>query len=274
LRHAYRNSIFARQNATVMNGQIAKLKQTIAPLKEQLINHPLYSEIKTLENLRVFMEHHVFAVWDFMSLLKSLQRNLTCVDLPWMPVGDANTRYLINEIVTGEESDVDENGSRTSHFELYVKAMQQADSEAKAIAGLFKELSAGKTLEAALLHPEIPVAIRDFVSHTFKVIQATGNHVQAAVFTFGREDLIPGLFISMVRELNTSLPGKAATLLYYLERHIEVDGDHHSHLACEMTASLCGEDKGKWAEATQAVQDALQARISLWDGILAAIRSN
>jgi hypothetical protein len=272
LRLAYRNSIFARQNATVMNGQIAKLKQTIAPLKEQLINHPLYSEIKTLENLRVFMEHHVFAVWDFMSLLKSLQRNLTCVDLPWMPVGDANTRYLINEIVTGEESDVDENGSRTSHFELYVKAMQQADSEAKAIAGLFKELSTGKTVESALLHPDIPVAIRDFVSHTFKVIQATGNHVQAAVFTFGREDLIPGLFISMVRELNTSLPGKAATLLYYLERHIEVDGDHHSLLAYEMTASLCGENEGKWAEATRAVQDALQARISFWDGILAAIK--
>ncbi|MGF7078975.1 DUF3050 domain-containing protein [Mucilaginibacter sp. UYCu711] len=257
-----------------MNEHIAKLKQTITPLKEQLISHPLYSKIKTLGNLRVFMEYHVFAVWDFMSLLKSLQRNLTCVDLPWMPVGDANTRYLINEIVTGEESDVDENGNRTSHFELYVKAMQQAGSEAKAITALFKELSTGKTIEAALLNPEIPVATRNFVNHTFNVVQADGTHIQAAVFTFGREDLIPGLFISMVRELNTSLPGKAATLLYYLERHIEVDGDHHSHLAYEMTASLCGEDEAKWAEATRAVQDALQARVDFWDGILTVIRSN
>jgi hypothetical protein len=103
-----------------MSKHIEKLKEEITPLRSQLIGHPLYAKIKTIDHLNVFMEHHVFAVWDFMSLLKSLQRNLTCVNLPWVPVGNPQTRYLINEIVLGEESDVDEQGLRTSHFELYL----------------------------------------------------------------------------------------------------------------------------------------------------------
>jgi hypothetical protein len=263
-----------RRKRAAMNEKIQKLQQTISPLKEQLINHPLYSNIKTLDHLRVFMEHHVFAVWDFMSLLKSLQGNLTCTTLPWVPVGDANTRYLINEIVTGEESDVDENGDRTSHFELYLKAMDQAGCNAASITALFKGLSLNKSVDEALQSDDIPAVVSDFVNHTFDVIKTEKNHLQAAVFTFGREDLIPGLFINMVREINASLPGKSAILLYYLERHIEVDGDHHSQLAYQMTAGLCGEDEQKWSEATSAVKAALQARIKLWDGILATIKAS
>ena len=109
-----------------MSEHIKKLKQEIDPIRQQLINHPVYANIKTIQDLTVFMEHHVFAVWDFMSLLKVLQRNLTCVNLPWVPVGNPETRYLINEIVLGEESDVNEQGNRISHFELYLEAMKQA----------------------------------------------------------------------------------------------------------------------------------------------------
>ena len=107
------------------NGQsarIEKLKTEIEPLRQQLIQHDLYKNIRTIEDLHVFMEHHMFAMWDFMSLLKSLQQTLTCTGVPWMPVGSANTRYLINEIVLGEESDVDAEGNRISHFELYKKS--------------------------------------------------------------------------------------------------------------------------------------------------------
>jgi hypothetical protein len=206
-----------------------------------------------------------------MSLLKALQQNLTCTTLPWMPVGNANTRYLINEIVTGEESDVDENANRTSHFELYLKAMQQVGCDAHTITALFRELSFGKTVTEALATPGIPLAVSNFVQHTFNVIDTDKAFLQAAVFTFGREDLIPDMFISMVKELNDQLPGKVDTLLYYLERHIEVDGDHHSQLAYQMTADLCGDDDHKWIEATIAVKEALKARIALWDGILDAI---
>ncbi|WP_295711201.1 DUF3050 domain-containing protein [Mucilaginibacter sp.] len=253
--------------------RIELLKKQIKPLRDQLIQHELYKNINTLDELTVFMDHHVFAVWDFMSLLKSLQQKLTCTVTPWMPTGNANTRYLINEIVTGEESDVDEEGNRTSHFELYLRAMQQAGSQATAISNLFDELNFGKHIDEALIIAEIPLATRNFMQHTFDVIGTNKNHVQAAVFTFGREDLIPDMFLSIVKEINKQLPGKVDILLYYLERHIEVDGDHHSQLAYQMTAELCGNDDQKWEEATAAVKEALQARIALWDGILTAIKA-
>ena len=254
--------------------RITQLKSQIEPLRAQLVNHPLYQNILSLNDLNVFMEHHAFAVWDFMSLLKALQQKLTCTHLPWMPVGNANTRYLINEIVTGEESDVDQQGNRTSHFELYLKAMQQAGGSAEAIELLFAELHHGKSIDEALLIADIPDAARKFVRHTFDVIGTGEAYLQAAVFTFGREDLIPDMFISMVKEISSQFPNRVDLLLYYLERHIEIDGDHHSQLAYQMTSELCGNDDEKWNKATLAAQNALKARIALWDGILRAITAN
>ena len=255
-----------------MDQFIEKLRSDLAPVRAQLISHPVYASIKTLNDLQVFMEYHVFAVWDFMSLLKSLQKNLTCVDIPWVPKGSAQTRYLINEIVLGEESDVDANGIRTSHFELYLQAMKQTGGNIKPITLLLDGIRSGLSLNQCLLQEDIPAASGAFVKNTFSVINANKAHVQAAVFTFGREDLIPGMFISFVNELNKQTENKVDILKYYLERHIEVDGDHHSHLGYKMTAELCGDDPRKWEEATIAVKDALLHRIALWNGILAAIK--
>lgn len=251
--------------------QIDILKAEIEPLRQQLINHKLYSAITIPEHLQLFMEHHVFAVWDFMSLLKSLQQKLTCVNVPWLPVQNSDTCYLINEIVAGEESDVDMHGNRISHFQLYLQAMQQAGCNTIPIQSLIEQLSKGKSVDEALKAEYIPHAAAAFVKQTFDVINTGKDYLEAAVFTFGREDLIPGMFISMVREQNKLATGKMDILLYYLERHIEVDGDHHSHLAYAMTAQLCGDNEHKWQEATGMVKQALTARIALWDGILNAI---
>lgn len=217
------------------------------------------------------MQYHVFAVWDFMSLLKTLQRELTCVAVPWVPVGNAATRYLINEIVTGEESDVDQQGNRMSHFELYLLAMKQAGADTGSIERLIAALKAGHTLTQALDAAGVPQAITNFVQCTFDTIGSAKPSLQAAVFTFGREDLIPGMFVSFVRDLNDQTSDRASVFQYYLERHIEVDGDHHSHLAYEMTELLCGDDADKWEQAQQAVAAALKARLQLWDAILAHI---
>lgn len=257
-----------------MNNHIEQFKKDIAPLREQLVNHPLYPSIQSLKDIHSFMEHHVYAVWDFMSLLKSLQRGLTCVDTPWLPVGNADTRFLINEIVVGEESDVDEHGNRISHFELYLQAMKNAEADTSNIEKLIAALVNGKPVNDAMEEAGAPQAAATFVNNTFSTINTGKLHVQAAVFTFGREDLIPGMFISLVKELEQSFPGKLNTFRYYLERHIEVDGDHHSHLAYEMTAALCGEDSSKWEECLAAVKDALTARIALWDAIHNKIATN
>jgi len=253
------------------NENIRQLLERLKPLREELITHPLYEGIATIGNLRQFMELHVFAVWDFMSLLKTLQQQLTCTRLPWIPVGNAETRYLINEIVTGEESDVDEQGKRASHFELYLRAMQQAGAETEPIVQFIQAISNGSTVTEALKQPGIPDAARRFVTHTFDIIATGKPHLISAVFTFGREDLIPSIFIEMVRNIADQLPASVDILLYYLERHIEVDGDHHSHLAYQMTAELCGEDPAMWDEATTAAEGALAARLALWGGILARI---
>ncbi len=250
-----------------MNAQLERLKMEIAPLREQLIHHTLYANINSIKRLQVFMENHVFAVWDFMSLLKTLQVNLTCTDIPWVPVGSASTRYLINEIVTGEESDVDENGVRASHFEMYLAAMCQAEASTKCIEDFVTRIKRGAPVSQALTVTQLNSGVVEFVTNTFNTINCGKVHVQAAVFTFGREDLIPGMFLTFVNSLKNSTGTSLSKFKYYLERHIEVDGDHHSHLGFEMTSELCGSDPEKWNEATLAVKDALQSRLQLWDSI-------
>lgn len=255
-----------------MNEHIKKLQLEIEPIRQQLIQHEIYANIKTIKDLAVFMEHHVFAVWDFMSLLKSMQRNLTCVNLPWVPVGNAETRYLINEIVLGEESDVNEEGNRTSHFELYLRAMVQVGCSLDSINTFIKNLNKKIPLTESIIISNVPSESGKFIENTFSVINADVPYIQAAVFTFGREDLIPGMFISFVNELNKQTDNKINILKYYLERHIEVDGDHHSHLSYRMTEELCGNDSKKWEEATVAVKNALYQRVKLWDFILYRIK--
>ena len=272
--------------------RIQQLKESINPVRNRLIEHPVYRAVRTPSALRIFMEYHVYAVWDFMSLVKALQQSLTCVGVPWVPRGSANTRFLINEIVVGEESDVDEQGRRVSHFELYLRAMREAGASVEEIGRFIEAVSvdgqrvgaaaatsvgvaAGVTGMQAVVRDAITglvpeKAVRKFLNFTFDTIFSGEVSRIAAVFTFGREDLIPDLFLPIVQELSKEKPG-FETFRYYLERHIEVDGGHHSHLAMEMLEELCGDDDVKWRLAGEAARAALEARIVLWDGVVAAI---
>lgn len=112
---------------------IATINSSIHRKKELLLNHPLYNKVRTLDDLRHFLEGHVFAVWDFMSLLKALQIKLTCTTTPWMPVGNPQTRYLINEIVLAEETDINSDGLRQSHYEMYIDTMKACGADTAAI---------------------------------------------------------------------------------------------------------------------------------------------
>ena len=251
-----------------MPSPIAALKLRIEPTRAALLAHPVYSQITDFEGLKQFAKYHVFAVWDFMSLLKSLQLGLTCVQLPWVPVGSANTRFLINEIVAGEESDVDEHGNRISHFELYLTAMRQMGADTSKIDQLLAFLKAGNTIEEAIHATNIPAEVKAFLQFTFQIAQHAPLHVKAAVFTFGREDLIPDMFTEILNKIYTEHPNKVSTFKYYIERHIEIDGGHHSQLALEMVAALCGDDENKWEEAANASIKALETRCLLWNAIL------
>jgi len=254
-----------------MHPQATLLNEKIRDLRSQLLTHPVYTKINNLAGLKNFTQYHVFAVWDFMSLLKSLQIGLTCVHLPWLPVGSANTRYLINEIVLGEESDIDEQDNRISHFELYLKAMRQMGAPIKLIDSLINEINNGISIEQAIQLAPLPNKVKMFLHYTFEIAQHAPLHVKAAVFTFGREDLIPEMFTAILNKIYAEYPHQVSTFKYYIERHIEVDGGHHSQLALEMVAELCGEDAVKWQEATEASLKALEMRALLWDAIIESI---
>lgn len=254
-----------------MNHHITLLKEAIEPVRRRLIMHPVYNSIQDMDALQVFMQYHVYAVWDFMSLLKSLQQGLTCVNIPWVPVGNANTRYLINEIVTGEESDLDDQGRRISHFELYLEAMEQAGADTRLIRELVNLIAKGVPIKQAIEEKVQWVEVRDFLSFTFDTIAGGNLPSLASVFTFGREDLIPDMFWQIVNEFLKAAPEKVSLFKYYLERHIEVDSGHHSQLAINMVEELCGDDPYKWEQATRYAIAALEFRIQLWDGVVADI---
>ncbi len=254
-----------------MDEPIQNLRKTIEPLRQEIMNHKVYSVINDIDDLKIFMQFHVYAVWDFMSLLKSLQNNLTCTTIPWYPKGSAETRHLINEIVLGEECDVDVHGNRKSHFELYLEAMEQCGANVNEIHQFIKTMKETGNFITAFEKAATPAAAQDFVYFTFDIIGSNKDYLQAAIFTFGREDLIPGMFHSIIQDIYKNLPNSISVFKYYLERHIEIDGDHHSHLALQMTSNLCGENTQYWQEAEVATITSLKKRIGLWDGAYASI---
>lgn len=243
------------------------LQQAVESTRRSLLNNGLYYRLRTLPDLCRFMEHHVFAVWDFMSLLKALQRELTCVQVPWVPTANPATRRLINEIVLEEETDVDPEGRPTSHFELYVRAMEECGADTAPIRRLVAGIAAGRTVAQALAEAKAPESVRQFVETTFSIIGSGRPHRVAAAFTFGREDLIPAMFRQLVGELRDNFPGQLDTFIYYLDRHIELDEEVHAPLAQQMVRELCGESPERWLEAQQVTIQCLEARMVLWDGI-------
>lgn len=245
----------------------------IETARTALLGHPLYDRLRTLEDLAQFMECHVFAVWDFMSLLKALQQRLTCVQVPWVPVGDNQVRRLVNEIVLGEESDRAPDGTPSSHYELYLQAMQEAGADTAAVQGFIQQLQQGAGIAEALAASGVPDCVAEFVRHTFDVIAGGKPHVIAAAFTYGREDLIPAMFHELVARLEAEFPGRLQILRYYLDRHIQLDGDEHGEMGRTMVELLCEGNPQRETEARHAALEALTARLRLWDGIAERIGS-
>ncbi len=247
---------------------INDIEQSIAPYQKQLLDHSLYGKINTIDDLNLFLEHHVFAVWDFMSLLKALQNQLTCTATPWIPVGNPNTRYLINEIVLAEETDLNIKGERQSHFEMYLEAMNATGASAESINRFLADLESSKNIFVTIKKSDLHNALKAFLNFTFEVAFYGKPHEIAAAFTFGREDLIPNMFTEILRNFQERLPNQnLSKLLYYFERHIELDEDEHGPMALEMINDLCGNDNQKWKEVETISVLALEKRILFWNAI-------
>lgn len=242
------------------------ITQNLEPLKNRLRNHSLYSKIKDVDDLKIFSNAHVYAVWDFMSLLKFLQINLTSISIPWFPSKNTTTAKLINEIVAGEETDEDQEGQPVSHFEMYIDSIEEFGLNTSEIINNLNTLNNIETIDKDIEKLDIKSYVKDFLKFTFSVIKRGKIHEVASVFTFGREDLIPDMFIPLIEGINSE-NNDLNKLIYYFKRHIEVDGDMHGPMSMEMLSYLCNNDPSKISESALIAEKALLARISLWDGI-------
>jgi len=244
------------------------IQDKINDQREKLLKHKLYSNIETIKDLQIFTENHIYAVWDFMSLLKALQIKLTCTKTPWIPNSNSQTAYLINEIVLAEETDINQAGERKSHYELYLDAMIDIGARTEKPVKIINEIANSEdifnTIDNINIHPNI----REFLNFTFSVIKEGKPHEIAAIFTFGRENLIPNMFNEILREFEKNVTqGDISKLIYYFERHIELDEDEHGPMALEMVSMLAENDPKKWNEIESISIQALEKRILLWDAI-------
>jgi hypothetical protein len=243
----------------------------VGDLRDRLVSHRLYGLVDTPERLRWFMEHHVFAVWDFQSLLKALQQRLTCTTVPWVPTADPEARRMINEIVLDEESDALPEGGAASHFELYLDCMGRGGADTGPIHRLLDAIRGGTPLARALADCGMPAAAAEFVTRSFAVIDSGSTAAIAAVFTYGREDVIPDMFRRIVGSLAQDDPVRWERFRFYLDRHIEHDDAHHGPACRRIVARLCGTEAALYAEAAAAARECLEARLALWDAVAEGI---
>ena len=246
--------------------------QIIQTFKQSLENHPVYEAVNTREDLQIFMQHHVYSVWDFMSLIKYLQTTVAPASYPWVPRGDGNVRRFINELVLEEESDEAFGGeSFSSHFELYHSAMREIGADTVA-SKQFVDTVAEQGIDAALALPQVPKPSAAFTRQTFAFIQSGRAHEVAAALALGREHIIPCMFRAILARIGVS-DSEAPIFHYYLNRHIHLDEDFHAPLSLRLLNGLVGDDEEKHAQAISAAQTAVQARLTFWDGVLAALQA-
>ena len=253
-----------------MKNKLVWVQESLIPYQNALIDHPLYSSLKRKEDIAIFMQQHIFAVWDFMNLLKTIQQQLTCVTVPWLPSDFPDASRFINEIVLEEESDTI-NGVVTSHFSFYRQALATLSSSPLLIDALLDAFKQGVSYKEAIQIPELPSPIQSFLSVTESCISSSLLETVTA-FTFGREVLVPTMFQPIVNQADMMKDEGISLFMTYLNRHIELDGDEHGPLSLEMIRELCGEDDEKWNDVLMIAQFALKQRINLWDEIAQEIK--
>ena len=234
----------------------------------KLRQHPLTSRqsLNSIKDLQIFMVNHVFAVWDFMCLVKSLQQVLAPSGSPWSPEYSGSARRWVNEIILGEESDITIDGGHASHFESYIAAMQEIGLETTWITD-WPAYVKQQGFTTAVTHPNVPEPAKHFMMTTFEFIDSNKPWVICAALAFGRENLLPEQFQSVLTQLQAAnVP--CDKFKWYLARHVDIDGNEHGPAATRLLEELCDNDPIRQQEATQAAIKAIQAREKYWDLII------
>jgi hypothetical protein len=245
-------------------------------LREVLLDHPLYTAVVSVSDLRRFMEDHVFAVWDFMSLLKRLQQDMTCIKVPWFPADNTRAARLINDIVIGEETDVDPDGLYISHLELYLRAMKDVGANTLQFDTFCSMVRAGLPVEVVLTRIGVARHVHAFVAHTMAVANTGTTEEVLAAFFHGREDIIPEMFRRLLKTLYGAKHDNHTLrhFIYYIDRHIELDGDSHGPMGRELLEDMVANSLDKAERAMRAACASIEARMALWSGTLQTIRDS
>ncbi len=242
----------------------------ITKKQELLENHPVFSAIHNIDDLRSFMSWHVFAVWDFMCLVKRLQRDLTSINTLWIPSKAPLATRLINEIVLGEESDELPNGNCISHFELYLLAMKEVGADTRQIESFIELIRMNTPVSEAMEKVSTNSYIQDFVNNTINTVVNGSMYQVLGSFFYGREHIIPNMFTELLNNWHID-ENDAPMFVYYLKRHIELDGDEHGPAAIKIIKNLTKDDQAAMQELSSSAVDAIDSRIILWDGMLKAM---
>ncbi len=245
-------------------------------LREALLDHPLYNNVISISDLQRFMQDHVFAVWDFMSLLKRLQQDLTCTRVPWFPAPNGRAARLINDIVIGEETDVDPDGAYVSHLDLYLRAMENVGANTSHFGTFCSMVQAGIPVEVVLTRIGVAPHVRAFVSHTMALANSGTTEEVLAAFFYGREDIIPEMFRRLLETLYRAEHDRhrLRNFIYYIDRHIELDGDSHGPKGRELLENLVAGSPEVAGRAARAACSSIQARIDLWNGTSDELRKS
>lgn len=249
-----------------------KVEDNLQQIKYKLKKHEIYNHIKTIDDIKKFMRYHVFSVWDFMSLLKSLQNDLTCISIPWIPNENSKVTRLINEIVLIEESDI-YNDIPQSHYQMYIDAMKDIKANCFDIQILISVIKNNGSIFTYLNKSNIDIRIKNYLRNTFDIINTNKTHLKLAAFTYGREDIIPTMFLEIVKQLKVKEDKRLDKFIYYLERHIEVDDEDHSPMCKEILIEICGNNTSMWKEVEVCAKKCIENRIYLWDAILEKIKN-
>ena len=238
-----------------------------------LQRHPLPEAIVSIADLRIFVEHHVYAVWDFMLLLKSLQQHLAPSGAPWSPPAYPFIAGLINSMVCEEECDclpASLGGPlHLSHFGIYRRAMQEIGADTTTIDAVMQQAMAGD-LRGAVQHHSIPPSAAQFLATTQELIQAAEVHSLAAAFAYGRELLVPDLFRALLTRLRL-LELHCPTLCWYLDRHIALDAETHGPMAENMVLTLAADDPIAIRRVEQVRRQVVGDRICFWNAICSVL---
>lgn len=253
-------------------------KQTLLSEKlTEMREHNVFSCIKNMQDLQKFMEWHVFAVWDFMTLAKRLQQDLTCVTLPWMPNENSKAAHLINEIILGEETDSLPNGQVCSHFEMYLMAMTEIGASTDQINAFIQAVQQGgldaqTAVTDAMEQVKAAPAIQNFVNFTMDTALNGKTSQVLASFFYGREDSIPEMFSHLLNTWDIN-QAEAQTFVYYLNRHIELDGDKHGPAVKKIIGDKFKNDLDSWNELFDSAIRSAELRIELWDALETELRA-